>query len=115
MAIYVDQSIPWPKTDVWPYDTVCHLLADEPQELVDFARKIGLRLEWLQSGNFLHYDLTPSKRKKAVRMGAIPLEGKALLAKFQEMRVKQVQKIVAKANVPSELIRKQNEGTASHS
>ena len=84
MAIYVDQSIPWPKTDVWPYDTVCHLLADEPQELVDFARKIGLRLEWLQSGNFLHYDLTPSKRKKAVRMEQFCWKVKFSLQSFRK-------------------------------
>jgi len=51
----------------------CHLIAaGELEELHAFAKKLGLRREWFQGrASWPHYDLTPSKRAKAVALGAI--------------------------------------------
>jgi hypothetical protein len=50
----------------------CHMWADTAEELHVFARRIGLQKSWahLGSGGFLHYDLTPGKRTKAIAIGA---------------------------------------------
>jgi hypothetical protein len=47
----------------------CHLFADEADcaELYTFAARLGMRQEWFQRD---HYDLTPAKRTKAVKLGA---------------------------------------------
>ena len=50
----------------------CHLWADDAQELTNFAVMLGLKKEWFQQkGKFLHYDIVPSFRKKAIENGAI--------------------------------------------
>jgi hypothetical protein len=51
----------------------CHLIAaGDLEELHAFAKKLGLRREWFQGrASWPHYDLTPSKRAKALALGAI--------------------------------------------
>ena len=57
----------------------CHLFATESdcEELHDFAFQLGLRLSWFQ-GN--HYDLTPGRRAKAVKLGAIEVTRRQAVA-----------------------------------
>lgn len=51
-----------------------HLWSSEndERELLRFALRIGLRPEWLQRKNkdFLHFDITPRKRRAAICFGA---------------------------------------------
>jgi len=51
----------------------CHLWADDVEELIEFGESIGMRRSWLQNehGNFPHFDLVPSKRRRAIQQGAI--------------------------------------------
>jgi|ERR1044072_1525400 hypothetical protein len=75
MPVYVDPPLEWPWTPRWPYRSVSHLYADTPEELHDFARSIGLKRVWCSDhtqpdSRLLHYDLSPNKRKQAVRAGA---------------------------------------------
>jgi hypothetical protein len=50
----------------------CHMFADENEELHALAKRIGLKREWFQEDrDGGHYDLTPSRRAAAVRLGAI--------------------------------------------
>ena len=64
--IYVDQPIhPW-RGKLW-----CHLVADDLDELHDFATKLGLKRSWFQKHRIQpHYDITEAKRAIAVSMGA---------------------------------------------
>ena len=48
----------------------CHMAADDPVELNAMAKQIGLRREWLHGD---HYDLSASKRRLAIRLGALPV------------------------------------------
>lgn len=48
----------------------CHMWADDEQELIAFAKRIGLRPDWIQRKSLVHFDLTPTKRAAAVRTGA---------------------------------------------
>jgi hypothetical protein len=61
-----------PKTAVNFY-SFCHLTADNLDELIEFAEKIGLKREWLQESRngTPHFDLTLNKRKLALKLGAI--------------------------------------------
>jgi len=55
----------------------CHMWSDthNVSELVRFARMIGLKPEWLQKREqFPHFDLVPSKRNTAVRLGAVEVD-----------------------------------------
>lgn len=66
-------------------NTWCHLFTNgDPAELHEFAKRLGLQRRWAQT-EFpewrLHYDLVPSKRAVAIRMGAVevtPREGAAI-------------------------------------
>lgn len=53
-----------------------HLMADSSEELHAFAARIGLRRSWAQhEGTWKeHYDVTDSKRRAAIALGAIPIE-----------------------------------------
>lgn len=75
MAVYVDELESYPdaacsrrcRQDWW-----CHMWADTPEELHSLASQIGLRGEWFQGfGRLPHYDLTPSRRAEAVKLGAV--------------------------------------------
>lgn len=67
MTVYVDnERIPW-KGRVW-----CHLVADTPDELHAFAKRLGLHKDWFQSRSiYPHYDITVSLRDRALDLGAL--------------------------------------------
>lgn len=52
-----------------------HLFADTQDELHKFAQSIGLKRAWFQGppkhDPFWHYDVTESKRREAVKAGAV--------------------------------------------
>lgn len=54
---------------------MCHMIADTPEELHAMAEKIGMRREWYQDkSSFPHYDVSLSRKRQAIRDGAIVLE-----------------------------------------
>lgn len=83
MTVYIDdmqrEATVGTTTGVWS-----HLMADTPEELLAFAKKLGLSPRWIQhQGTPLeHFDVTEPKRQKALKLGAVPIkyghEGAAL-------------------------------------
>ena len=73
MTVYVDPAI-WP----WRGRLWCHLRADELDELLAFAAKLGLPRAWLQTTPGRpwkdHYDLPEDLRFQAVALGAVELD-----------------------------------------
>lgn len=52
-----------------------HLTADTTEELHEFAARLGLRRHWFQDHpdpRRRHYDVTDSKRRHAIALGAVP-------------------------------------------
>ncbi len=87
MSVYVDPLFKTGRTRQWPYDRACHLVADTPRELQEFAARLGLKRSWFQNGSLGgHYDLTPNKRRQAVRLGAVELTGPRISATFRRLR-----------------------------
>jgi|RhiMethySRZTD1v2_1073278.scaffolds.fasta_scaffold113984_3 hypothetical protein len=82
MAVYVDKLVDYS----WRHGPSCHLIADSVEELIEFAVEMGLRAEWFQPRSSPHFDLTAEGRKAAVRMGAIELNNRELVAKIRELR-----------------------------
>jgi Protein of unknown function (DUF4031) len=72
MAVYVDEAV-WHRRG----RRFCHLVADSPEELAQFAARLGLRRAWLQTKPGRpwkdHYDLPAWARAEAVRLGALEL------------------------------------------
>lgn len=72
--IYVDDPI-------FPYRNMmmCHMMADDLSELHLFAGKLGLKREWFQNNRHPHYDISISKRKLAVQLGAKEVSSEFLI------------------------------------
>ena len=72
VAVYVDEAIfeRWGRR--W-----CHLTADTPAELHDFADRLGLGRARLQTKPGRpwadHYDITAERRAEAVALGAVEI------------------------------------------
>jgi hypothetical protein len=80
MAVYVD-----PLTENgWHLGPNCHLCADSLPELHAFARRIGMRRTWFQPDNrrLPHYNLTAQRRAAALRLGAVEITRRQLVARF---------------------------------
>lgn len=52
--------------------TMCHLIADTTEELLDMVDKIGVQRKWIQYPNTYneHFDICLGKKKKAIELGA---------------------------------------------
>lgn len=80
MTVYVD---PLRRTCSPRLYVACHMMADTDTELKEMARLVGLRADW-RDGD--HYDLSPSKRRQAVRRGAREVHGRYLVRLRQARR-----------------------------
>lgn len=81
MAVYVDDAmISW-RRGKWS-----HMTADTIDELHDMARRIGMRRGWFQDKpHHQHYDITMTRRRDAIRLGAIPLSTRDYARKVMKM------------------------------
>lgn len=79
MSVYVDKLFVMASRDSQAYRVGqrhghrwCHMWADSEEELHAMAAKIGMRRAWFQDKpGFPHYDLVPTRRAHALRLGAI--------------------------------------------
>jgi hypothetical protein len=72
MAVYVDPLLEHGGSKTFRWKHSCHMYADTHEELHAMAAAIGMKREWFQDeGKLSHYDLVESRRKAAVRCGAI--------------------------------------------
>ena len=83
MAIYVDDLRS-------PYAgmRMCHMIADSPRELFYMVDKIGVKRKWIQfPGTYReHFDICLTKRKMAVRLGAIQITTRELGRRLMDRR-----------------------------
>ena len=86
--IFVDDMRNVVRNKKWPYNKACHLVADTTDELHTFARRLRLKRVWFQAGTLPHYDLTGSKRKMAVMLGAEAISDKRLAEMIRGYRLK---------------------------
>lgn len=96
MAVYVDELRTIRPADSKPQaqrngNRWCHMTATSEEELHDFAARLGLKRSWYQVGGrkvwhwyLSHYDLVPSKRALAVRLGAVEVSLEEMARKFRE-------------------------------
>lgn len=54
----------------WKGQEWFHLLADTPEELHEFAKKIGMKYAWFQNKRVPHYDVNTKRRAVAISLGA---------------------------------------------
>ena len=61
----------------------CHMWADLEADLFLMAINIGMKQRWMQESRsgLLHFDLTPTRREKAVKLGAVEMSLKVWLRK----------------------------------
>jgi len=76
MAVYVDALFSVEQQQGycgWQWTQACHMFADTTAELHAFAKRIGLKRAWFQNSRHPHYDLTATKRRRALAAGAVEL------------------------------------------
>lgn len=68
-----------------PSQRWCHMVSDtSEEELHTFAERIGLKRAWAQlrpRASAAHYDLTPRRRALALKLGAIEVTSRELVAR----------------------------------
>lgn len=71
MTVYVDELVI--HANAWgPFrGGSCHMTADTLDELHAMAAAIGMRRSWFQPQSTPHYDLVPSRRARALELGAV--------------------------------------------
>lgn len=82
MAVYVDNG-----KIAYRGMKMCHMLADELDELHAMADRLGLKRSWFQNHKTPHYDICQAKRALALSYGAISIsrrEAVALIRKWRE-------------------------------
>jgi hypothetical protein len=82
MAVYVDTM-----KASFGRMTMCHMCADTLEELHSMADKIDLNRKWFQDKKRLpHYDVCLSKRKLAIKNGAIEINQVDLVKKLYRLK-----------------------------
>ncbi len=87
MTVYVDELHQWPTKIRCFKAGSCHLTADTVDELHAFALRLPLCREWFQPRSSPHYDLTPTKRCRAIELGEMCVPGKEQAPRRIEARM----------------------------
>jgi hypothetical protein len=61
------------------------MAADSLEELHKMADAVGLERRWFQDGHLPHYDLCQSKKRLAIKQGAVRISTKDLIAVIRKM------------------------------
>jgi len=82
MAVYVDHArIEW-RGKLW-----CHLVADDLDELHQFAAALSLPRSWFhRRASLPHYDVTTCARMMALRAGALPVTPREIVFRARHAR-----------------------------
>jgi hypothetical protein len=88
MSVYVDTLHEWGWRMYGRTIASCHMIADTPAELHEMALQLGLKMRHQQTSGLgdLHYDLTPTRRAKAIALGAVELTQRAFVEKMRALR-----------------------------
>lgn len=92
MTVYVDSLVEYPLGTVKEAARVkrwCHMFADTEAELHAMADAIGMKRSWFQpfpKHSLPHYDLSGTRRQRAVKAGATEWLHNFTLADFQRFR-----------------------------
>jgi uncharacterized protein DUF4031 len=90
VSIFVDDLRPCGAP--WRGGVACHLVSDRSkEELLSFAAALGIPRAWFQAGSVPHFDLSPSLRARAVRLGAKPVDRRGLVDAVRRYRQKGVE------------------------
>lgn len=87
MAVYVDRS-----ENPFGRMVFCHMLADTLDELHAMANAIGMKRSWFQPKSTPHYDVSKSRRKLAVSLGAIEIDRKQTVEIIRAWRARESDK-----------------------
>jgi len=92
MGVFFDLMGPSIKNKHWPSTKPCHLLADSNTELLEFAKRIGLKKAWHQKKPFKisHYDLTTHMRRKAINYGAEAITQHQFVVRIRKARAEEI-------------------------
>lgn len=69
MSVYVDQE-----RNQFGRMVMCHMWADTLPELHEMAQAIGMDRAWFQPLSFPHYDVSLSRRERAIALGAVEVD-----------------------------------------
>lgn len=88
MSVYVDTLREWGWRMYGRTIASCHMIADTPAELHGMALRLGLKPQHQQTSGLgdLHYDLTPTRRARAVQLGAVELTRRPFVEKMRALR-----------------------------
>jgi hypothetical protein len=84
MPVYVDRM-----AASYGRMTMCHMIADSPDDLHAMADRIGVDRRWFQqppAASFPHYDIAKSKRALALAAGAIDCDRNTFVAALRRIR-----------------------------
>lgn len=83
MSLYVDPA-------VWQWRAIrwCHLLADDPHELHEFARRLDIPRRAFQDKRLPHYDLPEPTRWRAVDLGALEVSAREIVLVARRLRIR---------------------------
>lgn len=83
MAVYIDDyNAPFQSM------IMCHMIADTREELLAMVDRIGVKRKWIQKMGtcYEHFDICLSKKKLAIKYGAIELNPKDLVQKMLDKK-----------------------------
>ena len=81
MTVYVDRA-----RNPLGRMIMCHMIADDLDELHRMASAIGMRREWFQPLSFPHYDVSLTRRARALKLGAIEVDRRELVRIMKTLR-----------------------------
>lgn len=85
----------------WSGGVSCHLISDESElELRAFAQGMGLPMHWFQNRSLPHFDLSPSWRARALKIGATPVDRRGFVEAVRRFRARHPERYPAPASRP---------------